>query len=86
MREQRDMGRCDPVKIEAFDYSCSIPSSPGYPDRRNAPSSTPGIYSAKDLAQRTRDEVAKLHGIGPSAFPILDSVLQANGLKFKSKL
>lgn len=80
------MGRCDPVKIEAFDYSRLDPifarlSRPAKRALINA-----GIYSAKDLARRTRDEVAKLHGLGPSAFPILDSVLQANGLKFKSKL
>ncbi len=43
-----------------------------------------GIFSAQDLAQRSRAEVASLHGIGPTAFPILDSALNAAGLRFKA--
>ncbi len=76
---------CDPAKIEAFDYSRLDPAfaSLSKPAKRALINS--GIYSAKGLAQRTRDEVARLHGIGPSAFPILDNVLQANGLKFRNK-
>jgi predicted Fe-Mo cluster-binding NifX family protein len=42
-----------------------------------------GIFTAKDLARHTRAEVAALHGIGPSAFPVLESALKAAGLKFK---
>ena len=42
-----------------------------------------GIYTAKDLAGNTRAEVKALHGIGPSAFPILEAALKSVGLKFK---
>ena len=42
-----------------------------------------GIFTPKDLAKHTRAEVAALHGIGPSAFPVLEAALKAAGLKFK---
>lgn len=42
-----------------------------------------GIFTVKDLAKHTRAEVASLHGIGPSAFPILEAALKSAGLKFK---
>lgn len=41
------------------------------------------IHSAKDLAKWTRQDVARLHGIGPTAFPVLDEALKAAGLQFK---
>ncbi|HKF47923.1 MAG TPA: hypothetical protein VKB38_11250 [Terracidiphilus sp.] len=41
-----------------------------------------GIYSAKDLSKRTRAEVAKLHGIGPASFPVLEAALKEAGLSF----
>ena len=42
-----------------------------------------GIFSPKDLARHTRAEVAAFHGIGPSAFPVLEAALKSAGLKFK---
>ena len=42
-----------------------------------------GICSEKDLAQRRRSEIAKLHGIGPASFPVLEDALKAAGLRFK---
>jgi predicted flap endonuclease-1-like 5' DNA nuclease len=44
-----------------------------------------GIFTPKDLAKHTRAEVAALHGIGPSAFPILESALREAGLTFKAE-
>lgn len=44
-----------------------------------------GIFTPKDLAKHTRAEVAALHGIGPSAFPILEAALKSAGLDFRSK-
>ncbi|HEY1741694.1 MAG TPA: hypothetical protein VGG18_00905 [Granulicella sp.] len=41
------------------------------------------IFSASDLAQWSRGELAKLHGIGPASFPMLERVLAEAGLKFK---
>lgn len=42
-----------------------------------------GIFTPRDLAQHTRAEIAALHGIGPSAFPVLESALKSAGLKFR---
>jgi hypothetical protein len=42
-----------------------------------------GIFTVKDLARHTRAEVAALHGIGPSAFPVLEAALKVASLKFK---
>jgi hypothetical protein len=43
-----------------------------------------GIHTPADLAKRTLNEIGELHGVGPSAFPILRKVLRKNGLSFKS--
>lgn len=42
-----------------------------------------GIFTPKDLARHTRAEIAALHGIGPSAFPILEAAAQSAGLRWK---
>ena len=42
-----------------------------------------GILTPKDLAKHARAEVAALHGIGPSAFPVLEAALKAAGLNFR---
>jgi hypothetical protein len=42
------------------------------------------IFSESDLSQWSRGDLAKLHGIGPASFPMLDRVLAEAGLKFKS--
>jgi hypothetical protein len=42
------------------------------------------IFEVKDLARHSRAEVAELHGIGPSAFPVLESALAAAKLNFKA--
>lgn len=44
-----------------------------------------GIFTPKELAKHSRREVAALHGIGPSSFPILESVLKSAGLRFDSE-
>ena len=41
-----------------------------------------GIYTVVDLAQWRRADLAKLHGIGPSAFPKLDAILAVEGRTF----
>lgn len=43
------------------------------------------IFTPKDLAKHTRAAIAALHGIGPSAFPVLEAALKSAGLKFSSK-
>ena len=42
-----------------------------------------GIFSTSDLAGWSRGAIKKMHGIGPSAFPILDKALADAGLDFK---
>ncbi len=42
------------------------------------------IFSANDLSGWKRGDVAKLHGIGPSALPILDQALAEAGQQFKA--
>ena len=41
------------------------------------------IFSPADLAGWRRQDVTKLHGVGPSAFPILEDALRAAGLDFR---
>ena len=43
-----------------------------------------GIFSAAHLAKWSRMDVAELHGIGPSAFPILMAALKAADLDFSA--
>jgi hypothetical protein len=37
------------------------------------------ILTVRALSQWTRDDVAKLHGIGPTAFPLLEAALVSEG-------
>ncbi len=41
------------------------------------------IFTPKDLAKHTRAEVEALHGIGPSAFPVLEKALLEANLAFR---
>ena len=43
-----------------------------------------GINTISDLSKRTMEEVKELHGIGPSAIPVLKQALRKNGLAFKN--
>lgn len=42
-----------------------------------------GIFTVRDLAGWSCKEVAALHGIGPSSFPILERALAEAGMEFK---
>ena len=44
-----------------------------------------GIHSPQQLAKLTLKEVTKLHGIGPSAIPILKDALKKSGLEFRQE-
>ncbi|KXF75310.1 hypothetical protein ATN84_18740 [Paramesorhizobium deserti] len=77
------MQPCDKEKTAQFDYSrlgksFSVLSKPAQRALINN-----GIFTTSDLAKWTRADLAKLHGIGPSAFPKLDGILGADGLAFK---
>lgn len=42
------------------------------------------ITSLKKLSAYSEEEIAALHGIGPSSLPILKTALKAEGLSFKN--
>jgi len=42
-----------------------------------------GIFTESELAQWSRKDVAQMHGIGPSAVPVLEQALRAARLGFK---
>jgi len=42
-----------------------------------------GITTLRLLSQKTENEIAKLHGIGPASFPPLRAALTKAGLSFK---
>lgn len=43
-----------------------------------------GIKTLAQLAKRTEAEVLALHGVGPTAIPVMKAALKAKGLTFKS--
>lgn len=45
-----------------------------------------GIYTAADLARKSAEDISEVHGIGPSAMPILREALRKKGLRFKASL
>ena len=79
----RKKAPCDPRKVETFDYS---PLSPDFhalakPAQRALVNS--GLCTPERLAKLTRKEVLALHGIGPTALPILAGALRKRKLAFR---
>jgi hypothetical protein len=74
---------CDREAVIAFDYSRLSPSFSKLAKPAQRALINNQIYDEKDLARHTRRVVASLHGIGPSAFPILENALKNAGRKFK---
>jgi len=74
----------DPKKVAEFDYSKlgAEFAKLSRPARRALINH--GILSVSDLSRHSRADVAKFHGIGPSAFPILEAALKAKRLRFKA--
>ena len=67
-----------------FDYSRLNPAFAGLSKPAKRALINNGILEPRDLARCSRREVAALHGIGPSAFPLLTEALGAEGLAFRS--
>jgi hypothetical protein len=70
--------------VAAYDYSRLGPefarlSRPAQRALLNA-----GICTARDLAQHRERDVLALHGIGPSALPVLHAALTSQRLRFRS--
>jgi len=82
-RQVRDAANCDREAVAAFDYSrlSAAFSKLSKPAQRAFINND--IYTEEHLAKWTRAGVAALHGIGPSAFPVLDDALRNAGLQFK---
>jgi hypothetical protein len=78
------MQKREKTLIDPFDYSQLSPifSKLAKPAQRGLLNN--GIRTPADLALRTVEEVTELHGIGPSAMPILREALRKSGLSFKS--
>lgn len=73
----------DTEKFSPFDYTQLSPdfSKLSRPAKRALIDN--GIFTPMDLSRRTLKEVSELHGIGPSAIPILREALHNSGLRFK---
>ncbi|TQK20597.1 hypothetical protein FBY40_3135 [Microbacterium sp. SLBN-154] len=62
--------------------SDGLPSGIGRPALRALESA--GLRTLMDVAGRSRDEIAALHGVGPAAVRTLDTALAEAGLRFSS--
>jgi hypothetical protein len=85
-KKQSERGKtqnCDRAMVASFDYSRLSPSFLKLPKPAQRALINHRIFCEKDLARWTRTEVATLHGIGPSSFPILENALALARLKFK---
>ena len=71
------------ISVSEFDYSKLDPAFAKLAKPAQRALINAGIFSTQDLARRTRAEVRALHGMGPSAFPVLEQVLKHAGLKFQ---
>jgi hypothetical protein len=78
------MQKCDKALINQFDYSPLSLNFSRLAKRAQRGLLNNGIRTPAALARRTVEEVTALHGIGPSAMPILREALRKNGLSFKS--
>jgi hypothetical protein len=78
------MQKCDKALIDQFDYSPLSPTFSKLAKPAQRALLNNGIRTPADLARKTLKEVTELHGIGPSAMPILREALRKNGLSFKS--
>ena len=75
---------CDRARVEIFDYARLSDAFSGLSKPAKRALINNGILEPRDLARYSRRAVAKLHGIGPSVFPVLTEVLRAEGLDFKA--
>ena len=78
------MQPCDVEKRETFDYSSLAEPFRGLSKPAQRALINNAILTPAELARRTRKDVARLHGIGPSVLPKLDQILGAEGLGFQS--
>ncbi len=76
------MQPCDRRAVQEFDYSKLGPEFAKLSKPAKRALINNRIFTAKDLASRTLRDVMGFHGIGPSAIPLLKSVLREAGRNF----
>ncbi len=76
--------RCDRALVGEFDYSGLDAAFARLSKPAQRALINNGILAPNDLARRSRRDVAGMHGIGPSAFPLLTEALRAAGLDFRA--
>ncbi len=69
--------------VNEFDYSRLSPAFSRLSKPAKRALINNDILEPRDLARCSRRELAGLHGIGPSAFPLLTEALHAEGLDFR---
>jgi hypothetical protein len=81
---KRGRQKCDPHRVKEFD--CARLSADFAKRAKPAQCAliNAGVLSVRDLARRTGEEIAGLHGIGPSAMPLLRAALEKRRLKSKA--
>lgn len=82
--KERKAPRCDRKAVEAFDYTKLDATFAKLAKPAQRALINNGICTPHDLAAWTLTDVMKLHGIGPSALPVLQTTLAAKGLAFKT--
>lgn len=75
---------CDSEQVASFDYAQLDPAflTLAKPAQRALVNN--GILSPRDLAKHSLDEVMAFHGMGPKSKPVLEKILAARGLKFRT--
>ncbi|MDQ3231874.1 MAG: DUF1801 domain-containing protein [Pseudobdellovibrionaceae bacterium] len=81
----------DALRLESKESKVSLnksKSSDAFPESLSKPAKralmAAGITSLKKLSRHSEKEILALHGIGPTAIPILRAALKKHGLSFKS--
>lgn len=69
------------------DRESTHPNANAFPSGLSGPAlralARAGIRSMAELARRSKDEVAALHGMGPKGVRMLDAGLASAGLRFR---
>lgn len=77
------MAKQDPGDL--FDYSKISKDFAGFSRPTQRALIMAGIFTPVQLARRTREEVKKLHGVGPASLPLMVAAMKKKGLGFKKE-
>jgi hypothetical protein len=82
-KEKEERFMCDPAKVASFDDSKLDKDLQALAKPAQRALVNNSIFTARDLAQWTQSNILELHGIGPSAIPIMRKCLKKQKLRFK---